>query len=264
MNEFKIMGVLNLTPDSFYDGDSSLISNKTSLLNQLNQLSQADIIDIGCESSRPGSNSISEKEEMERLSCCVDFIKDYDNIFSIDTYKYNIAKYALENGFKIINDIYAGRYENDKMLQLASEYSCPIILMHMKGKPINMQENTKYNSIIDDILYFFDERIKKAHKYGISDNNIIIDPGIGFGKSFNDNFKIIKNINKFKCLGYRVLIGLSRKSFLTYEKDSPNDRLSATISMNTLSLLNGVDIIRVHDVLDNIKMMNVLRQYISC
>ena len=118
--------------------------------------------------------------------------------------------------------------------------------------------------VIDDILYFFDERIKKAREYGVLEDNIILDPGIGFGKTFEDNFKIIKNIDKFKSFGYKLLIGLSRKNFLIYENDLPDNRLSATVAMNTISIVNGADIIRVHDVLENIKMLNSLNKYASC
>ncbi|MAX10083.1 MAG: dihydropteroate synthase [Candidatus Marinimicrobia bacterium] len=263
MKKVKIMGVLNLAPDSFYDGHRDILLNKQKLASRLAFLKDSDIIDVGCESSRPGAKPISEKEEIERLSTLINSTNK-DSFFSIDTYKYKVAKYALENGFKMINDIYAGRFDDNKMLELASDFKVPIVLMHMKGDPVNMQRDTSYDSVIDNICSFFDERISVAKDYGIVDKNIILDPGIGFGKSIDDNFSIVKNIDKFKRIGYKVLIGLSRKSFLSYKGDTPEDRLSATIAMNTLSVLNGADIIRVHDPSESIKMKDVLIKYSFC
>jgi len=264
MEKVKIMGVLNLTPDSFYDGHAQNLSNQEYLKKKIEELSASDIIDVGCESSRPGANSISIDSEIHRLSLLDSIIGDFNNCFSIDTYKYQIAERALKNGFQMVNDIYAGRYDDNKMFEVVANFNVPIVLMHMKGAPLNMQENIKYDSLIDDILYFFDERIKKAKEYGISENNIIIDPGIGFGKTFKDNFTIIKNIDRFKSFGHKLLIGLSRKNFLIYKEDSPIDRLSATITMNAISIINGANIIRVHDVSESIKMINALKQYASC
>jgi len=260
MKKVEIMGVLNLTPDSFFDGDSDLLVDSKKLIEKLATFKGVDIIDVGCESSRPGAKAVSEREEVDRLSRLVDIVSE-DVFLSIDTYKYNVAKYALNNGFKMINDIYAGRYDSNKMFELASEFNTPIVLMHMKGNPSNMQKDTSYDSIIDDILSFFDERICVARSYGIPDNNIILDPGIGFGKSLEDNFLIIKNIDKFKKDGYKVLIGLSKKNFLNYKNNAPKDRLSATIAMNTISIINGADIVRVHDSLEAIKMRDVLIKY---
>jgi len=262
MSKVNIMGVLNLTPDSFYDGNRKILSDRKYLNVKMEELLKSDIIDVGCESSRPGSKPISSDLEIDRLSNILDIVSDNPgNLFSIDTYKPEVAEYALKSGFKMVNDIYAGTYKENKMFEVVSDFNVPVVLMHMKGSPLNMQKNTQYDSIIDDIMFFFEERINEANKYGISKNDIILDPGIGFGKSFEDNFKIVKNIEKFKSLGHRVLIGLSRKNFLIYENDSPEDRLSSTISMNTVSILNGADIIRVHDVLEALQALNVLKQY---
>ena len=170
---------------------------------------------------------------------------------SIDTYKSKTAHFALKNGFNIVNDIKGG--ESIEMLELVAQYNAKIILMHMQGSPGTMQDKPFYQNIINDIQSFFDERCSRAIKSGISQDNIIIDPGIGFGKTISDNDKIISSIPKFKELGFPVLIGLSRKSFLQYDGDLPSERLAATISMNTLSILNGADIIRVHDVKEHIK-----------
>ena len=261
MKKVKIMGVLNITPDSFYDGDKDLLVNQKKLSDKMISLAGSDIIDVGCESSRPNAKPISEKEEIDRLSKVIDVISN-DKFLSIDTYKYEVARYALSNGFRMVNDIYAGKYD-DRMLELASDFNVPIVFMHMKGNPSNMQNDTFYDSIIDDICYFFEERISMAKDCGISDSNIILDPGIGFGKSLDDNFIIVENINKFKKIGYKVLIGLSRKAFLAYKNDTPKDRLSATITMNTISVINGADIIRVHDSFEAIKMRDTLMRYNS-
>ena len=261
----KIMGILNLTPDSFYDGFCDKTITSSILKKKLCSLSSCDIIDVGCESSRPGAVPVSLKVEKLRLSKIIPMIKKNNKItFSIDTYKYKIADYALKNGFKIINDIYAGRFDNNKMFDVAANHSCPIVLMHMIGNPKDMQKKIAYKSLIDEIMFFFEERILTAKKHGISDDKIILDPGIGFGKKIEDNFKILSNIGKIKSLGYKVLIGLSRKKFLSFENDSPKQRLSSTISMNQIALQNGADIIRVHDPLDNLKMINVLKQYSNC
>ena len=265
MFDTKIMGILNLTPDSFYDGFGTGSISVQTIQNKLETLINSDIIDVGCESSRPGSEPVAYEVEMSRLSQIIPIINQNKNsIFSIDTYKYKIADYALKNGFKIVNDIYAGRFDNNKMFEIVSDNNSSIVLMHMKGNPKNMQKKIFYNSLIDELMFFFEERILAAKKYGIKDENIIIDPGIGFGKKIEDNFKILQNVKKFKSFGHRVLIGLSRKKFLSFKDDAPINRLSSTISMNQIAIQNGADIIRVHDPLENIKMMNVLKQYSNC
>ena len=264
MKKVQIMGILNLTPDSFYDGDKrKLISNSNDLDKAFKKVLNADIIDVGGESSRPGSKEISYHEEIDRISVFNDFLKEHRNkVFSIDTYKPEVAQYALDNGYSMINDIYAGRYSN-KMFELAASYKVPIVLMHMRGSPENMQKHTKYDSLLDNILNFFDERITEANHNGVLDENIILDPGVGFAKHRKDNYLIIKNIGRIKKMGYKVLIGLSRKSFLSSCKDSPEDRLLGTMIMNTIAFINGVDILRVHDVEDTIYGINVLHEYIN-
>ena len=256
-----------MTPDSFFDGHKkNYKKNFNQILNKLDsELSNADIIDIGGESSRPGAKKISYQEEIDRISTINDKILSVnDKIFSIDTYKYEVAKYALENGYKMINDIYAGRYDS-RIFELSSEYNTPIVLMHMKGEPSYMQNNTQYDSIIDNMLSFFEDRILDAKSYGIQDSNIILDPGIGFGKKSKDNYLIIKNISKFKELGFKVLIGLSRKTFLDIKGDTlPEERLLETIAMNSISVINGADILRVHDVDNCIKAIKVIESYIDC
>ena len=189
------MGILNITPDSFYDGNPSL--NKDLFLKSLDDLNNADIIDIGCESSRPGANPINDEEEIRRLDIMLPYLSSMKNIkLSIDTYKPNVAKYALLNGFSIINDIKAGG-ESFEIFEVASSSNSQIILMHMKGEPQTMQNNPHYDNIIDEISSFLEHRAGEATKYGISEENIIIDPGIGFGKLL-DNMEIIRKYQNLK------------------------------------------------------------------
>ena len=267
MNKIQIMGILNVTPDSFYDGQGDqYLDNVDEYNRKLSQdLFKADIIDVGAESTRPGSLKISAKEEINRLSFIKDKISFLNHMkYSIDTYKYDVAKYALDNGFSMINDIYAGQYD-DRIFKLCSDKNVPIVLMHMKGNPSNMQENTSYNSVIDDIMFFFKNRTEVAVKSGIDRENIIIDPGIGFGKSFKDNYLIIKSIPKLKELGFKILIGLSRKSFLDVDnKITPDKRLEESIAMNAISAINGADILRVHDVNATLKALKTVESYINC
>ena len=261
------MGILNVTPDSFYDGMGNSYMNKTEEFNRVlsQDMSKADIIDVGAESSRPGSSRITIAEEIKRLSIIKNNISSLNKItFSVDTYKYDVAKYALDSGYSMINDIYAGRYD-DRIFELSSDRNVPIVLMHMKGDPSNMQENTNYNSIIDDIMFFFEKRIDVALKRGVDRENIIIDPGIGFGKTLIDNYRIIKNIPKLKELGFKILIGLSRKSLLDINKNiPPRNRLEESIAMNAISAVNGADILRVHDVNATLKAIKTVESYINC
>jgi len=255
-NNIQIMGILNLTPDSFYS------EFETSLQIRLANLFSSDIIDIGAESSRPGALPISSDEEIKRIEALLPLLSE--NIrpqLSIDTYKSKTAHFALQNGFEIVNDITGG--ESVKMLNIVAEYNAKIILMHMQGTPSSMQDEPVYGDVVDDIISFLEKRCERAVKAGIGHDKIIIDPGIGFGKTISDNDKIISNITKLKALGFPVLMGLSRKSFLQYDDDLPSERLATTISINTLSMLNGADIIRVHDVEEHIKVRALISRISS-
>ena len=248
------MGILNLTPDSFYDGNKYF--NKKNI--KYKDFDYADIIDIGCESTRPGSVSIELEEELTRIKK-IDFSDEYfkNKILSIDSSKYDVIEYALKNGFKMINDISGGGKDNINM-ELALKYNVPIVLMHMQGTPSNMQCNPKYNNIIDDLLLFFDKKINFGLKIGLKKNQIIIDPGIGFGKNKTDNDLIVNKLQEFKKLGFPVLVGLSRKSFLSFNKDLPEDRLETSLSVMSLAVNNGADIVRVHDVFSSYKVLNII------
>ena len=247
------MGILNLTPDSFYDGNPTI--NTTFLKEKLQTFKYADIIDVGAESTRPFSDVISVEEEIDRLSVFMDIKDGINKTLSIDSYKPEVIKYALNNGFDIINDISGGGEDNSN-IQLASEYNVPIIIMHMQGKPKTMQLEPKYNNVIDDIMSFFENKIElMKNEFQLKDEQIIIDPGIGFGKTKKDNYLILDNVARFKSLGFPVLIGLSRKSFLAIGDDKPEDRKSASLAAQSIAISNGADCIRTHDIEETYKAL---------
>ena len=244
----KIMGILNITPDSFFDGGDYNSEHK--ILNQVEKMltEGADIIDVGGHSSRPGAKKISIEKETERVIPIINLIagKFKNIIISIDTFRSEIARKAIEAGASIINDISGGDLDK-KMYEVAGELKVPYIIMHMKGVPSNMQNETKYDNIIFDIIKNLSYKIDLAKKAGVLD--IIIDPGFGFGKSLKDNFKILKNLSSFKQLNQPIMVGLSRKSMI-YKllESSANDALNGTTCLNSISINNGANIIRVHDV----------------
>ena len=251
----KIMGIMNLTPDSFYPGSRKYFNQPV----DFKEYERADIIDIGCESTRPGSHSLKENNEMERLRKILDHISTVKQTLSIDTYKPAIARLALDNGFDMINDIHAGG-KNGEMFELAIEYNCQIVLMHMKGKPINMQNQPYYRNVFDEILYFFENKLNMADNIGLKKEQIILDPGIGFGKRIIDNDIIINRIKDIKQLGFPILIGISRKSFLSIDDDSSEDRLATTLGVTAIAINNGADIVRVHDVEETYKMSTIVNR----
>jgi dihydropteroate synthase len=244
----KIMGILNITPDSFFDGGE--YNSEYKILNQVEKMLSegADIIDIGGHSSRPGAKKLTIEKETERVIPIIKLIvgKFKNIIISIDTFRSEIARKAIEAGASIINDISGGDLDK-KMYQVAGELKVPYIIMHMKGVPSNMQNDTEYDNVIFDIIKNLSYKIDLAKKAGVLD--IIIDPGFGFGKSIKDNFKILKNLSSFKQLNQPIMVGLSRKSMI-YKllESSANDALNGTTCLNSISLNNGANIIRVHDV----------------
>lgn len=243
-----IMGILNVTPDSFYDGGRNFGREKA--IKKAYQLYKdgADIIDIGGESTRPGADTVSLSEEMDRVCPVIEAVADNIDIpVSIDTYKSEIAEEALKLGASIINDI-SGLAFDEKMAGIAARYKSYIVLMHIKGNPKNMQVNPQYENLLKEIYSFLESAKEKAINSGVDKNKIIIDPGIGFGKTLEDNYRILNNIGFFKKMGFPLLIGLSRKSLIGRLYDNEEDRLFATIALNTISSVYGADIIRVHDV----------------
>ena len=244
------MGILNVTPDSFSDGGEyynldKAIEYSLELVNQ-----GVDIIDVGGESTRPGADTISIDNELERVIPVIKGIRSTSSIpISIDTYKSDVAKEALDSGANIVNDI-SGLNFDSKMIDIVKNYNVPIIIMHIKGTPKNMQLNPTYDNIVDEIINYFNTQINLCLDYGIAKSHIILDPGIGFGKQLNDNFILIRELNTFANLGYPILIGPSRKSFIGLTLDLPVDeRLEGTAAAITASIINGARIVRVHDVL---------------
>tara|TARA_B100001250_G_C19772674_1_gene777959 strand:- start:281 stop:1102 length:822 start_codon:yes stop_codon:yes gene_type:complete len=254
----KIMGVINGTPDSFY-AKSRIPSDFTF---NYEELSNCDIIDVGFESSRPYSKPISENEELKRLNAFIEKFTSNTIPLSIDTYKPKIAERALNNGFSVINDIKGGS-ENGIMFEIASSYRSKIIIMHMKGNPLTMQKKPKYENLIDEIAEYFDCKINLALSLGVKEDEIILDPGLGFGKTFNDNYCIINKLSFLKKFDFPILIGLSRKSFLSINNDLPDNRLPASLGAAALAVSNGADILRVHDVIETRNMCLIIDKILN-
>lgn len=257
----KIMGILNVTPDSFYDGgiyDSTdkILSKVTEMIHE-----GADIIDVGGISTRPGSEPVSEKEEIRRIIPAIDLIRSHfpDTIISVDTYRANIARIAVKDySVNIINDISGG--EMDKhMFGTIADLRIPYIFMHMKGTPLNMQTQTQYEDILTEMLDYFTDRINRLRLLGIID--IVIDPGFGFSKTTEQNFYLLNRLNTFRIFELPILVGISRKSMIyrTLKTDSSGS-LNGTTVLNTIAILKGADIIRVHDVKEAVQIVTLLKK----
>jgi dihydropteroate synthase len=244
-----IMGILNMTPDSFSDGGRFFKAEDAVKCGIKMAEEGADIIDVGGESSRPGSDPVTIDEELSRVIPVIEALsKQIDIPISIDTYKSEVAKRALEAEAEMINDISALRFD-PKMKELAAQYQVPIVLMHIKGTPKNMQENPYYDDVITEITEYLKQSIQIAQKAGITKEKIIIDPGIGFGKRVEDNLNILKNLEKFSILSCPILVGPSRKSFIGKILDLPvEERLEGSLAALAVAIMNGANIVRVHDV----------------
>ncbi|MBI4691031.1 MAG: dihydropteroate synthase [Nitrospirae bacterium] len=245
-----IMGILNVTPDSFSDG--GIHFDKSIAIKRAYEMVEegADIIDVGGESTRPGSESVPAEEEIARTIPVIEAIAKNINVpISIDTYKAEVAKRALDAGASMVNDISALRFDRD-MPRVVSGYKVPVILMHIKGTPKNMQANPTYEALIPEIMDYLRMSIRLAVKFGIAEDRILIDPGIGFGKTFGHNLEIIKNLSEFTLLEKPILIGPSRKAFIgkILGDVPPSERLEGTAAAVAISIFNGANIIRVHDV----------------
>jgi len=260
-----IMGILNITPDSFSDGDKFF--KKNDLSNTLKFVEKmvidgVDILDVGGESSRPCSKRISANEELDRiLETIIAIKKNFDIPISVDTYKYEVAKEVLNLGVEMINDIYALNKSND-IATLVKEYKAGLCLMHMKGSPETMQNHTIYkeNNLIDEISSYLTKSISIALGKGVEKEYISIDPGIGFGKDLASNLEILNRLDQFnKKLKLPILIGTSRKSFIgeLLNEKNPNKRLSGTIASNVIALNNGAKIFRVHDIAEHRDALDV-------
>lgn len=256
----KVMGILNLTPDSFYDGGK--YKNEGEILSQVYMMLKngATFIDVGAYSSRPNANHVSENEELKRLLPIISLIlKEFPEVFmSIDTFRSQVAKYGIEAGAALINDISAGKLD-EQMLETVSKLQVPYIIMHMKGTPQTMQKQTTYKNLIKDILYYFSERISKAKALGIVD--VIIDPGFGFAKTREQNFQLLSQLELLKILDKPILVGFSRKSMIykTLE-NSAKEALNGTTVLNTIALQKKASILRVHDVKEAVECVKLVKQ----
>lgn len=258
----KIMGILNATPDSFYD-KGTYFSLELAIKRAHEMVRQgASIIDIGGESTRPNATPIIEDTEYERVIPLIKALNlddTFKNIqISIDTMKPSIAEAAIQAGASLINDVTG--FRNPEMISVAAKYNVDICVMHMQGTPANMQLNPQYpEGIMTHLMNWFEIKINELLKSGIKENSIIIDPGIGFGKTVADNLEIIHNLPQFKKWGFRVLLGVSRKSFMSkILNKTAADLLIPTVAINTFALSKGVNIIRVHDVMEHQQMIELL------
>lgn len=252
------MGILNVTPNSFYDGGKHKEIN--SIIHQVDKMLSegADFIDIGAYSSKPSAEFVSEEEEIKRLVPIVkSLVETFPNIIlSVDTFRAQVAKASVENGVAIVNDISAGLLD-DKMLETVAQLKVPYIMMHMRGNPQTMQSLTQYDDIVKEMIFYFSERIQKARSFGISD--IVIDPGFGFAKTLEQNYEVLHKMELFSMLELPLLAGVSRKSMI-YKvlENSPQEALNGTSVLNTIALQKGAKILRVHDVKEAVECVKLV------
>ncbi len=251
----EVMAIINLTPDSFYPGSRTKDEEIEVRLNEIEEAG-GKLVDIGGQSTRPGSKRISPQEELKRISRAVEMSINRNFTVSIDSYVPEVLKECLEIGAHIINDVTG--MENPEVGRLARKYDVPIVIMHKKGSFENMQQSPSYQNVVNEIIDFFFRKISKSTELGIEDN-IILDPGIGFGKRVEDNLSIINNLRDFK-LGHPLLVGLSRKNFIgEIMGERVDERGESSLILNTIALMNGADIIRVHDVRENLKLIKIMK-----
>ena len=253
----KVMGILNVTPNSFYDGGK--YADEKRMLSQVEKMlaEGATFIDIGAYSSKPSAEFVSEEEEMARLIPILKSVLNYfpKTLISVDTFRSNVAKIAVENGACIINDIAAGSLD-ETMMKTVAQLQVPYIMMHMKGNPQTMQSLTQYENITKEMLYYFSEKVSQARSLGI--NDLIIDPGFGFAKTLEQNFEVLNHLELFQMLDLPILVGVSRKSMI-YKTlgTSPEFALNGTTVLNTIALQKGSNILRVHDVKEAVECVNL-------
>ena len=253
------MGVLNVTPDSFSDG-GQFTQKEIAIHRAIEMVNQgADIIDIGGESTRPGASEVSLEEELLRTIPIIESLSQkIKQAISIDTSKPEVMKAAIEAGASLVNDVNA--LQNPGALENVCDTRVDVCLMHMQGKPRTMQQNPKYKNVIDDIKDFFDQRILACKEYGIDESRIILDPGFGFGKTFEHNLEIMNRFSEFKSFGLRLLSGLSRKSMIgtMLNNADVSDRVIGSVTAAIITVQNGADIIRVHDVSETQDALDIL------
>ncbi|WP_242087427.1 dihydropteroate synthase [Aestuariivivens sediminis] len=256
----KIMGILNVTPDSFYDGGT--YNSDTAILNQVEKMLHegATFIDVGAYSSRPNADVVTEGEEQKRLLPVItSILKRFPEILlSVDTFRSQIARQCIEAGAVLINDISAGKLD-DNMLPTIANLKVPYIMMHMRGTPQTMKQHTHYDHLVKDILFYFSERIAAAKALGIID--VLVDPGFGFAKTSEQNFQLLNQLELFQLIEKPIVVGLSRKSMIYKTlKTSAQEALNGTIVLNTIALLKGASILRVHDVKEAMECITLVQQ----
>jgi dihydropteroate synthase len=256
----KVMGILNVTPNSFFDGGK--YKNEDEIILQVEKMltEGATFIDIGAYSSKPNAEFVSEQEEIERIVPVIELILKHfpDTLLSIDTFRAEVAKASIESGAAIINDIAAGELD-DKMFAVIAHYNVPYIMMHMRGNPQTMQSMTQYDDLVKEILFYFSEKVKKARSLGI--NDLILDPGFGFAKTIDQNYEILQKLELLNSLELPVLAGISRKSMIYKTLDiTPQEALNGTTFLNTIALTKDAKILRVHDVKEAIECVTLFNK----
>ena len=260
LSQPKVMGILNITPNSFYDGGK--YKDELQIVNQVEKMLNdgATFIDVGAYSSKPNADFVSEEEEISRLIPIIELlVKKFPNILlSVDTFRSQVAKIAIENGVAMVNDISAGMLD-DKMIETVSKLQVPYIMMHMRGNPQTMQSLTNYEDIVKEMIYYFSERIKVARSFGL--NDIIIDPGFGFAKTLEQNYEVLQKLELFSMLDLPLLAGVSRKSMIYKAlENSPEEALNGTTVLNTIALQKGAKILRVHDVKEAVECVKLINK----
>ena len=265
LSEPQVMGILNVTPDSFYAGSRGVTNGY--ILDRCQQILDegASIIDIGAYSSRPNAQHISAEEEMSRLRTGLELIRKNhpEAIVSVDTFRADIARMCVEEyGVAIINDISAGNMD-EQMFSTIARLGVPYIIMHMKGTPQNMQENPHYDHFLKEIFYYFSEKVQKLRDLGAKD--IIIDPGFGFGKTIEHNYELMNHLEEFHLFELPILVGISRKSMIYKLLGSnPEEALNGTTALNTIALTKGAHILRVHDVKEAVECVKIVQKMKAC
>ena len=259
----KVMGILNVTPNSFYDGGK--FDNDTTILTHVEKMltDGATFIDVGGYSSKPNAEIVSEKEELARVLPTIQKIKTaFPNvIISIDTFRSEVAKQSVENGAALINDIAAGSLD-ENMMQLVAKCQVPYIMMHMKGNPQTMQSLAQYDNIVKEMLFYFSEKVALARSFGI--NDLIIDPGFGFAKTIEQNFEVLNKLELFQMLELPLLVGVSRKSMIHKTLEITSETaLNGTTTLNTIALMKGAKILRVHDVKEAVETVKLFQLTIA-
>jgi len=256
----KVMGILNVTPNSFFDGGK--YKNEGEIISQVEKMLSegATFIDIGAYSSKPSAEFVTEQQEIDRIVPAIELILKHfpETLLSIDTFRAAVAKASIESGAAIINDIAAGELD-DKMFEVIADYNVPYIMMHMRGNPQTMQSMTQYEDIVKEMLFYFSEKVKKARSLGI--NDLILDPGFGFAKTTDQNYEVLQKMELFNLLELPVLAGVSRKSMI-YKTlgNTAQEALNGTTVINTIALTKGAKILRVHDVKEAVECVTLMNK----